>query len=180
MAGRKNFVPWPSLGVILVCLTISLYRPLTNLASDIYAGRDSSSSVRVIIWNETADMLADHPVFGGGLSGYPTAIAPYHEAKHIEIFQHPHNFVLNFWTETGPAGPNRHHLDFGDFFLQRHCLSEEIQSWLPLGLIAAMTCLLVHGLVDVPYFKNDLAFQFWVLLGMVESLVARPPFEVRV
>jgi hypothetical protein len=26
-----------------------------------------------------------------------------------------------------------------------------------------MTASLVHGLVDVPYFKNDLAFEFWLL-----------------
>jgi hypothetical protein len=24
----------------------------------------------------------------------------------------------------------------------------------------------VHGLVDVPYFKNDLSFEFWVLLAI--------------
>ena len=34
-------------------------------------------------------------------------------------------------------------------------------------LMASMIALLVHGLVDVPYFKNDLAVLFWLLIGMM-------------
>jgi hypothetical protein len=30
--------------------------------------------------------------------------------------------------------------------------------------LAAMTAILVHGLVDTPYFKNDLAMMFWLIL----------------
>jgi hypothetical protein len=30
----------------------------------------------------------------------------------------------------------------------------------------ALVAVVVHGLVDVPYFKNDLAFEFWVLIGV--------------
>jgi hypothetical protein len=26
--------------------------------------------------------------------------------------------------------------------------------------------LVVHGLVDVPYFKNDLSLEFWTLVGL--------------
>ena len=30
-----------------------------------------------------------------------------------------------------------------------------------------MTVLLIHGLVDVPYFKNDLAVLFWIIIGLI-------------
>jgi hypothetical protein len=36
--------------------------------------------------------------------------------------------------------------------------------------------MVVHGLVDVPYFKNDLSFEFWVLLAIAwaGNLAAAP------
>jgi hypothetical protein len=30
-----------------------------------------------------------------------------------------------------------------------------------------MVALIIHGLFDAPYFKNDLAVLFWVLIGSV-------------
>jgi hypothetical protein len=36
-----------------------------------------------------------------------------------------------------------------------------------LGVACAFLTIIIHGLVDVPYFKNDLAVFFWVLLAIV-------------
>ena len=33
------------------------------------------------------------------------------------------------------------------------------------SLTAAMIVILIHGLVDTPYFKNDLAIIFWLIIG---------------
>jgi len=30
-----------------------------------------------------------------------------------------------------------------------------------------MFVILIHGLVDVPYFKNDLAILFWLIFGII-------------
>ena len=40
--------------------------------------------------------------------------------------------------------------------------------WRPyqLGVLLALLAVVVHGMVDVPYFKNDLSFEFWTLLGI--------------
>jgi hypothetical protein len=45
----------------------------------------------------------------------------------------------------------------------------EIGNWkfVVLGLMGAMTVIVVHGLVDVPYFKNDLAVLFWAIIAMM-------------
>ena len=32
-----------------------------------------------------------------------------------------------------------------------------------------MVVIIVHGLVDVPYFKNDLAVMFWALVAMISA-----------
>lgn len=40
---------------------------------------------------------------------------------------------------------------------------------LVMGLLSAMVVIVVHGLVDVPYFKNDLAVMFWALVAMISA-----------
>ena len=42
------------------------------------------------------------------------------------------------------------------------------RDWAPLqlGVFLALVGIVVHGLVDVPYFKNDLSLEFWVLLAI--------------
>jgi hypothetical protein len=37
---------------------------------------------------------------------------------------------------------------------------------LQLGILLMVVGIVVHGLVDVPYWKNDLSLEFWVLLGL--------------
>ena len=40
---------------------------------------------------------------------------------------------------------------------------------LSLGLIGALVYIYIHGLVDVPFFKNDLSILFWILLAIVSA-----------
>jgi len=44
---------------------------------------------------------------------------------------------------------------------------DDNKKFLVLGLISAMVVIVVHGLVDVPYFKNDLAVLFWLMVAMI-------------
>jgi len=157
--------------VIIGCVAIMAYAPLRNYATQMITMSDDSWAVRKIVWMESLDMLYDRPVWGAGLSGYPAALEPYHQAKHIEIFQYPHNFFLNFWSETGLIGVGGFLLLVWSFFKAtgRVALARK-DEWLPAALIAAMLTLLIHGLVDVPYFKNDLAMLFFVLIGLAESI----------
>jgi O-antigen ligase len=123
---------------------------------------------RYRLWAATLRMMKDHPIFGTGLSGFQRSINPY-RGDYTEGLIYPHNIVLNFWTETGILGV----VAFGWIIVQgflvplrglRHGLSQ----WRPLhrGVMLAMVAVLVHGLVDVPYFKNDLSLEFWTLLAL--------------
>jgi O-antigen ligase len=129
--------------------------------------RDWSGRVHMIGWKESLAMLRDHPIFGAGLNGFKTAVAPYHTAQGVEIFQYPHNLFLAAWSELGLTGLIGFGLVLIWFFkktLRRNC---------PLSIVhcpflaAAMIAIIVHGLVDVPYFKNDLSAMFWLLVAIV-------------
>jgi len=123
---------------------------------------DWSGIVRKTVWSETWEMLQNAPIFGVGLSGHQTAIIPYHNAKWMEIFLYPHNIILNFWAETGILGLIGFIIIIIGFYKQLLSQKSEIGIYLFLS----MTILLIHGLVDVPYFKNDLSILFWILIGM--------------
>lgn len=124
-----------------------------------------SGKVRLFIWKETWQMLQAHPLLGAGLGGYPHVFAAFHKATFIEIFQYPHTILFNLWSEVGLVG----------IFVFVWLVSK----WVYGAYQASPTCshrweitaplvaLLIQGLVDVPYFKNDLAILFWVFAFLV-------------
>lgn len=117
--------------------------------------QDFSGLVRRSQWQETIAMLFDRPFFGAGLGGYKKIMPDYHIAKDIEIFEYPHQLFLNVWSELGLLGLFAF-LAFLLYLLYR--FSNGKQSNTQLIGFAALATMCIHGLVDVPFFKNDLAF----------------------
>lgn len=137
---------------------IALISPLRNKILFL----ENSGQVRLSQWSETWSMLQDHFLFGSGFGGYPQVFAPYHQALQYEIFQYPHNIFLNFWTEFGLLG-----LAF-ILILPIFLLKQNFQKYpfLKLTFFAIFATMFFHGLVDVPFFKNDLATLTWIFLGL--------------
>lgn len=152
--------------VILIALPMTRPMIVEKLSLEDWSGR-----VRKEMWVEASNMLKDRPILGAGLSGYPIVFEPYHKAGHIEIFQYPHNLILNFWSELGLAGVLVFILIIIQFFRKAHhegCNFRQQNPWF-IGLSATMLVILIHGLVDVPYFKNDLSFQFWLIAALLSA-----------
>lgn len=137
---------------------------------------------------------------GAGLAGFQTAVAPYHtegiffkdfsdpdaqrklvfnEAyrtahwQPLEIYLYPHNIVLNFWSELGLVGLLFFIWVIIKYFylgIKSYKLRATSYEFINIGLICAMVVIVVHGLVDVPYFKNDLAVMFWLFIAMMSMI----------
>ncbi len=123
-----------------------------------------SISVRLGMWQEGWWMLQDKSLWGAGLSGYQQSVLPYHQKDYIEIYLYPHNVVLNFWSEIGFLGL----LSFVLIVVYFYYLAYQSKyDKYAIITMSAMLALLVHGLVDVPYFKNDLSVLFWLLVAIV-------------
>jgi len=125
----------------------------------------SSLAVRGLQWQETASLLQDHWLFGAGIDGYQKMMVNYHQITWLEIFLYPHNVFLNFWVELGLIG-----LLFFIFlmcYLVRTCyILIKNEHYLAWALSLSWLTWFIHGLVDVPYFKNDLSILFFILLGL--------------
>ena len=124
--------------------------------------KDSSYS-RLCIWQASRGMIRDNLVIGVGLSGFPKVYPDYATCE-SHPFQYPHNIFLNFWVEVGLVGLMAF---LWLSYIYWKVLVKYKKNFVVVGLLGAIVYIFVHGIVDVPYFKNDLSSQFWVFLALV-------------
>ncbi|MDP3685433.1 MAG: O-antigen ligase family protein [bacterium] len=144
---------------------------------------NSPLRARLQIWAVSLALVRDHPILGTGLGTFE----PAYQAKlgqlltlNPELGTHgfqfqvlgsrfplewvvrdPHNIVLSFWLNTGLLGL----LSMtGLVVLAFRRSSLPTFHFLLPAAQAALTAALLFGLVDVPYFKNDLALLWWAYI----------------
>jgi len=185
---------------VVICVAVFYFQIINiNIINKITL-TDLSGQIRRVQWQETWQMLRDgRIIFGSGLANYQEEIEQYHTSgfylksddpeyekmikisleyqqlywQPLEIYLYPHNIILNFWTEIGLAGMLLFVwiiVKFMGIGVKRY-LGENIEDrYLVLGLICAMLAIVVHGLVDVPYFKNDLSVMFWIMITIMSLI----------
>jgi O-antigen ligase len=129
---------------------------------------DNTLLTRLSLWKSTLKMLRHQPIFGSGLAGFQTSILRYKDPNYHEDLVYPHNLLLNFWSETGLLGLAAF-LWLAVQALRTAWRGLSVVGWpraMAIGALGMILTIFVHGLVDAPYFKNDLAVTFWALLGL--------------
>jgi O-antigen ligase len=143
-----------------------------------------STSVRLLLWRESVQYIAAHPL-GLGMGQFyfyhdpqfgRSLIDPALRGTSEQFVSHPHNIILDIWLRMGPLGLLAFGWLLARFF--RHAraalatMRGTMRWFIALGAAAAMTGALLHGMVDTFYFVSDLAIDFWLLLALVESTAA--------
>lgn len=161
--GRKKIAAGVILtGVILVVAWPGLHQAVLF--------QDQAGQNRLTIWRYSFEYLTESPrnfVLGSGLRRFFTEVQkPYYDQAEMERLIYPHNIFLNFWLETGLAGMLAFILILIALFsrLRKQLIGN---NFLRATLVASLASLIVHGLVDVPYFKNDLSMLFWIIAAIV-------------
>jgi O-antigen ligase len=176
------------IGLIILIIIIFSLPTTRNYLITKFTFQDLSGQLRLNIWQGTIKLLKDHPIFGAGLRGYQKLIPqyqkPYYSPKtkeliSVEIHPYPHNLFLAIWSELGILGLIVFLWILIKFFYQgfkNATLNTRIHpndsnkifsfSFLIFNL-SAMVALLTHGAFDTPYFKNDLAILFWLIVGLM-------------
>jgi len=158
---------WLGLGILII---VAMIIPQTrdNITS-VFRADDVSTDVRLVMWKGAVEIIKDNPVAGTGLASFPVVYDDYKEASHTEYFPNPDHLILSLWIELGLAGL----VIFGwlivSYFKSAISFFKR-EKYYAVGLMAAMVAIIIHGFLDTPYFKNDLAIMFWVLVGMVVVL----------
>ena len=151
-----------TIAVCAVGLVLCLSIPQTR---DILLFRDVSGDVRIALWTGTINLIQHQPWTGAGIAAFPQVYDQYRLPSHVELLQYPHNILLDFWVEFGILGPI---WLIAFFILTFKCLLSKLQRSYKATLLTAAPLLstLIYGLVDSPYFKNDLSVLFWFWIAL--------------
>jgi O-antigen ligase len=124
---------------------------------------EKSSVARLSLWHTGTKMIKDSPIVGKGLLGFTNNWYQYNEDQGLSQYPAPHNIFLNFWIDTGLLGLLSFVFISGFVFVRGIRKRKNLYAFALSLFVAA---LLVHGQIDVPYFKNDLALLYWFVLGV--------------
>ena len=131
----------------------------------------SSFHSRLIIWNTSKEIIKDNPIFGIGPGTFQEAYLSYAERfdkPYLEwAVPQPHNIFLAFYLQTGLIGFSGFVLILFWFFKCNYYNCRNEAPFYLYGVInVLMIYVLIHGLLDTTYWKNDLSLMFWLIIGM--------------
>lgn len=147
-------------GVYLLQKNTYKYRILSGQQDYRY---ETSVESRLDIYRVNLQMILDHPLLGVGLNQYQSYFALTHEKvlgrKYNEshLPPHAHNFFMSFWTNLGFLGfVAILILLAGIFWRQKFKVNNPA--------VFFLLAMMVHGLIDSYYWKQEIAYIFWLMV----------------
>ncbi len=172
---RLKWVYWTSiLGSAVIGFITQIRNPKFTTIFELVG--PSSMHKRVEIWQVSFKMITDNWLEGIGLGKFQDL---YERSSYLVFVNplesevlHSHNLFLYFWLNLGVTG----FLTFlGILACLIYCFIKiardkqffnkiRLEYFVLLGMFAMIV---VHGLLDTPYWKNDLAMLFWIVAAGV-------------
>lgn len=163
------------LAILLLGAILFFSLPQTNFFQSKILLQDFSGQIRLAMWSDTWQMLKNNPIAGAGLANYQNKMLKYHREiislndnidHQVEIYLYPHNIFLTWWSELGILGLIALIWLAIRYFWLLVKNAKNKNSDLAVILISVLAGVLIYGLVDVPYFKNDLSVMWWLWFGL--------------
>ncbi len=167
---------WKKISIAIIVLTILAAFFLPPLHK-VLLSKSQSTTNRFALWSYSWEYLSaapSHFVFGSGLRSFFEHVqAPHYNPRKLEALTYPHNIILNFWTEAGLVGAVAFLTLYFCLSLIAYRLYRHTDRLLGAIFFSLLIAYFVHGLIDVPYFKNDLSMLFWILASLVIASPAK-------
>lgn len=162
---KREFFRNKKIALILVLILAAFLFQLgtSKMESLLKMEERSSFSSRMMIWSSAGKIISDNPIWGIGPGNFQDKYLEYQ--KYFPLYlewavPQPHNIFLAFWLQAGFLGlAGFVWLLFMWFKNLRMGNKKEVR--VISGLI--MIYILLHGIADTTYFKNDLAVVFWLV-----------------
>jgi len=182
---------WASLGTAVVAAIAALPLLRTPRFASLLDTHSGTTFFRLQLWRSSWTMFRDYLWLGVG----PDNFLYHYRSRYIlpaawqePDLSHPHNILLDYGCRMGLCGLVTGlwmQVAFWRLALPLRRLAdgpaESVEARdrraLALGLMGSMVGFLAHGLVDVSYFVIDLAFVFFLTLGVVVWLAARSRYQ---
>jgi len=162
--------------IALLLLSLSALILFFNLdakkTSDLLQGDERSSfRSREMIWSASEMILKENYLLGIG-PGMFQAQYLFHQKDFDEPYlewavPYPHNLFLAFWIQLGLAGFLGFVLLLFWVFAEAYKGIRKNKNEFMLLAAAFFVYFILHGLVDTPYWKNDLSLTFFFFLAIV-------------
>lgn len=169
IGGRQKIYVFFATATVMILLFSSqlTHQKLTTLVS---GDERSSLASRMMIWESTWKIGMDNFVWGIGPGNFQARYLEYQKyfPPYLEwAVPQPHNLYLAFWLQGGILGLSGFLLLAITWTKQLlHALKNKKGSFQEASVLAVMLSILIHGLIDTPYWKNDLALVFWIALAL--------------
>lgn len=131
----------------------------------------SSLASRVMIWKSAIKIGSDNPLWGIGPGMFQEKYLEYQQyfPPYLEwAVPQPHNLYLAFWLQTGFLGLLGFVLIIISVFYRITCMQKNKKAAFFAAMLSCyFISILIWGIADTPYWKNDLASVFWIMLVIV-------------
>ena len=162
------------LAVIVVIAGILLLDPvLLERMKTAFSVADTSSEMRIAMWESTVQMIMDHPVLGIGWGAY-WMVYPLYDTYIVDgsvTLVHAHNIYLNYPAEIGLLGGAAFFVCFfksmGVALFNRRVLPNKAMEGLLLGLGLALVSVALNGVTDDVLFNIPSSMLLWLMCGLI-------------
>ena len=166
------------LGCVILGGGILLVDPmLAERLLSVFTKIDTSSEMRLAIWESSVEMIFDHPILGIGWGAYKLVYPEYdfYINDPSVIIYHAHNMYLNYAAEIGVIGAAAYFwFFFGTMFSAFWAAGKEESAFVQkfeLGSALALVSVALGGLTDDVVFNIPTSMLLW--MGCALAMAAR-------